>query len=439
MSNELETITKAEPRRNRWGQPFIVPRAGGKAVAMLRPSTLGSVLDDRYGLEQWFKRQVAIGLVMRPDLLARAATTDHNDKATLNAICKDAMEAAGSSASATMGTALHAAVEQANLGLEPPAMFADHVAAYRQALAAHGAEVHPDHVEQFCVNENVGAAGTFDMILKIADEWYIADLKTGRDIANAARSYAVQLCIYAGATSYYDPADDTHSDPVKVNQERGIVVHLPADLSGRCTLHWIDLTAGREALEHALWVRQWRRRDNLLADVPAAAAPKPKRTLEPVPMPPLPAPVKEAAEAGAAAKPEPTPTIDHLAEGELVDIKLVHALRDRAINHPHSDRIKAWVAEASAEHCDFSMGKHRHTERRYLISSAAVELADADDDYCRTALAIVHGDMAVDPTVPVGLLFGSLSLDQARKLEKIARTCQAFYDDNGNVVIEEAS
>lgn len=439
MSNEIQPVSRPEPRRNRWGQPFVVPRAGGKAKAMLRPSTVGSILESRYNLEQYFKRQVAIGLVVRPDLLAKAATADHADNDALNAICAEAMEAAGSSASATMGTAVHAAIEQANLGHEPPPMFAEHVAAFRSTLADHGAEVDPDHVEQFCVNEPVGAAGTFDMLLKLDDRWYVADLKTGRSITYAAQSFAVQLAIYASATSFYDVATDTHTDPVEVDQDNAIIVHLPADLSGPCTLYWIDIAAGREALYHALWVRRWRNNKELLLDIPfpeiveAEPTPKPKRTLEPVPMPPL--PNTEANE----PTPAPTPTLDFVTEGELVSVEQVHKLRDRALANPHVDRIKTWVGEASAAHCDFSMGTGRHTERRYLISSAAVELADVDDDYCRTVLAIVHDEKALDPSVPIGVLLGTLTLEQAVRVETIARTCTAFYTDDGKLVVEEAS
>jgi hypothetical protein len=434
----------AEPRRDRYGRPLILPKGGDKPVAYTRPTTIADTLDDRHNLELWMQRQVALGLAARPDLVARIATTDTDDKSTLNGICSDARDAAGSSAAANMGTAIHAAVEAVNRGGEPPEMFADVVAEYTAALQRHGLTVNPDHVEQFCVNQPVKAAGTFDMIVELDGRSYIADLKTGSSLAWSGRSFAVQLAIYAGATSYYDVATDTHSEPVDVDRDRAIIVHLPAG-GGPCTVHWLDIAAGAAALDHALWVRDWRRNNDLLRDLEPVGRPeaqqkspgKPKRTLEPVPMPALP-PETEAV-ARANPRPAPTPKLDADLEGPLVDVSLVHELRDRALASPDEATIRRWVQESREAHCDYSMGSGLHSERRYLISSASVTLADGDDDeWARAVLAVVLGDDAHKPTVTVGQLLGTLTRTQAVQVDELARTATAHYDDDGQLKVNPA-
>lgn len=432
-----EVAGPAEPRRDRYGRPLIIPKGGDKPIAYTRPTTIADTLDDRHNLELWMQRQVALGLAARPDLVARIATTDTADKSTLNGICSDARDAAGSSAAANMGTAIHAAVETVNRGGEPPEMFADVVAEYTAALQRHGLTVNTDHVEQFCVNEPVRAAGTFDMIVELDGHNYIADLKTGSSIAWSGRSFAVQLAIYAGASSYYDVATDTHSNPVDVDRDRAIIVHLPA-AGGPCTVHWLDIAAGAEALAHALWVRDWRRNGDLLSDLqPPANQSKPKRTLEPVPMPALPPETEAAAQANP--RPTPKPKLDTDLEGELVDVSLVDELRNRALASEDEPTIRRWVNESREAHCDYSMGHGLHSERRYLISAASVALAEGDDDeWARAVLAVVLGDDAYKPTVTVGQLLGTLTRAQAVQVDELARTATAHYDDDGRLKVNPA-
>jgi len=55
----------------------------------------------------------------------------------------------------------------------------------------------------------------------------------------------------------------------EVDQERAIICHLPAK-GGDATLKWLDISAGREALDHAVFAHRWRNRKDLLTpfDVP---------------------------------------------------------------------------------------------------------------------------------------------------------------------------
>lgn len=257
----------AEPKRDGYGRYLIVPPDGGKAVPMTRATTVAKALDDTEGLQKWMKRQVAFGMAQRPDLVAAAATTDPTDKKRLASIAEDAMSAAGSSAAATVGTALHRATELADLGLEVPEMFAERVDEYERALAAAGITVDPELVEAVLVIWQHQIAGTTDRIVTVGGRRYIFDLKTGESIY--PHSFAVQCYLYAAADHVYDIRTETLRPMPDVDQDRAIICHLPAK-GGPCTLHWIDISAGREALEHALWVRTWRRRRDLLTpfDVP---------------------------------------------------------------------------------------------------------------------------------------------------------------------------
>jgi hypothetical protein len=67
----------------------------------------------------------------------------------------------------------------------------------------------------------------------------------------------MQLAIYAHSVVY-----DWHADPpqrmsVDIDQERALVIHLPAG-TGTCELLWIDIATGWQAIPTATQVRRWR-------------------------------------------------------------------------------------------------------------------------------------------------------------------------------------
>ena len=254
---------RPEPKRDRFGRYLIVPRGGGKAQAYTRATTIAETLDDRYNLELWKMRQVALGLAQRPDLLAQAAAHTAEDKKTLNDVCKQAMDAAAAMSGANMGTALHKIIERHTTGTlgDCPEMFADRLDAFRSAT--EGLTFRRDLVERVAVLDRHLIAGTFDMAVEIDGRLYVADFKTGSGVDFGARGFAVQLAIYANASSLYDYATEQHSDAPGFDLDRAIVIHLPAE-GGPCELHWLDIAAGAEALEHAMWTRAWRKRRDLL-------------------------------------------------------------------------------------------------------------------------------------------------------------------------------
>lgn len=258
--------------RDRWGR-YLLPTVDdglGKRVAYTRATTVAKAPEDQGGLMRWAQRTVVAGLGKRPDLVALAASTDPADKTALGRIAKDAEEAGGAAHGRNTGTAIHAAIEVVNRGEEPLPLFEAEVTAYRGALADAGLTPVPELVERVVANTEHLIAGTFDVGLRDeAGNLFVADLKTGSVGYPAA--FAVQLAIYATADSIV-PRDswDRFEAAPEFNQERGVIIHLPQ--GGPCTLHWVDLEAGRRGLQVALDVRAWRseaKAKNLLTEIAA--------------------------------------------------------------------------------------------------------------------------------------------------------------------------
>lgn len=245
--------------RDGWGRPKIIPPGGGKPVAYTRCTTFVDALEDKHALTQWKMRQVAIGLSERQDLLL-SVSAHRDDRDQLNKITGQAMEAAASSAAATTGTALHTLTERHDLGQPigklPPQARADLDAYIRVTEGMRFAAV-----EQFRVEDELKIGGTLDRLLDFGDRYVIGDVKTG-DITYGIGKICMQLAVYAHA-KVYDPATgERYEDDKPMDLERGLVIHLPAG-EATCTLHWVDLTAGWEAVQLAAQVRKWRGRRGL--------------------------------------------------------------------------------------------------------------------------------------------------------------------------------
>lgn len=254
---ELGTV-KPEINRDRWGRPLIVPPNGGKPRGYSRPTTIAGTLDDLYGLMKWKQRQTAIGLADRRDLMV-AVTAHRDDKKQMDRLCEDAMEAAASSSSATIGTAVHKLSEMVDSGQELPTV--DELV--RADLEAYAEAMRPFTVveaEQMVVCDEIEAAGTPDRVVEWRGKRFILDLKTGSSLDFSMGKIAMQLAIYAHSQRY-DPATGERTD-LDVHQGAGIVVHVPAG-TGTAEVVWVDLRSGWEAVQLAMQVRDWRKRRDL--------------------------------------------------------------------------------------------------------------------------------------------------------------------------------
>lgn len=259
------TTTVAEPKRDRWGRYLLPDPDTGKEVSWTRVTTVANTLADRYGLEQWAKRNVALGLAAREDLYALAASCTPDDKKQLNTIVKDAEEAAKARSGANLGTALHRITERVDRGedLDIPDAWRADVDAYAQTLVDNHIKVHPEYLERIVVVPKAKVAGTLDRLVTVetVDGLIVGDIKTGQDVVTYGMGeIAIQLALYANASHMwngdgYDPMPD-------INKQRALVIHLPVG-QGECNLHWVDIEAGREAARMALAVRDWRKRKDL--------------------------------------------------------------------------------------------------------------------------------------------------------------------------------
>src|SRR5690625_2955303 len=264
------TLTNsAKPlERDRWGRPLILQQNGadaGKRIPYTRVTTVAGSTDDKTGLMHWRSRLTALGLTQRRDLYTAIAATDPEDKRTLNRLDGEAADHAGATAAASthartapmhrtsglpalglpqrrnLYTAIAATVPEDNRTLNRLAgEAADHAGA--TAAATTGTAIHTfterhdrgepiggipdeykadldayaeatkgwDHlaVEQFLVNHTLKTAGTTDRVVRVGDEVFIADLKTGSSV-NFPHAWAIQLAIYSRSLRWDEANEHT--------------------------------------------------------------------------------------------------------------------------------------------------------------------------------------------------------------------------------------
>jgi hypothetical protein len=254
-----------------WGRYLIVPEDGDKPVPHTRATTHAATLDDRYGLEKWSQRMVAIGLSRRSDLLAQVAAAPDEDRGRIDSIVVDAIEAAEASKGRNIGEALHQFTERLDSGeLElanvPDPWRAD-VAAYRAAMDEAGFKV--ELIERVCVVPRLIVAGTFDRLVVRDGRRFVLDVKTGQRLDYGWGAIATQLALYSRAATLYDVDTAEHSPMPDVDQRVGIVAHVPAG-GGTCELVTVDLEVGWRGAELARLVRTWRKATFRLGDVGAS-------------------------------------------------------------------------------------------------------------------------------------------------------------------------
>jgi hypothetical protein len=248
------------PQFDRWGRYLIVPEGGREAVPHTRVTTHAATCDDRYGLEQWGKRMVAIGLSRRPDLLAGVAAARDDDRNRLDSLVSDAIEAGGSSTGRNLGQALHEFTERIDRGeLElsavPDPWQAD-VAAYRRAMDEAGFSI--ELVERICVIPELTVAGTFDRLIVRDGHRFVLDVKTAQELRFGWTSISAQLALYSRASTLYDAESGEHTPMPPVDQQVGFVAHVPAG-QGTCELIAVDLEVGWRGALLAHQVRSWRK------------------------------------------------------------------------------------------------------------------------------------------------------------------------------------
>lgn len=259
--------------------PYWLTNPEGKKTRHTRASTIAGVLDDPYVLHQRDLRFAAHGIGLRPDLALLAASHHPDeDKAEYKEILRQALTAAAADAKANTGTGLHRIFKDINRGDLPtktyPAQWRAHLDAYRTTIANYPIRVLPDYVEQICIWDDYGLAGTWDGAIELTEDVTVT-LDTGRtvhlaqgdkvidDLKSGARrwldlsavKFAVQLTVYANHTATWTK-DTTHphggirGERLDVRRDVALLIVLPATpedgQSPSCELHWVDLEKGFE-------------------------------------------------------------------------------------------------------------------------------------------------------------------------------------------------
>lgn len=288
MTIALDELVTQEVRRNQWGQYLVVPPGKKKAVGYPRATTIAKGLDTSDSLIGHYQRHTAMGLKLRPDLWAQVPTTfDDDTKRSFTNLCDEAHDAGGGNARRDRGTAIHDALEQYVRTARLPAddKMAHNVVRIVEALEDAGFEIVADYVEAMVVLDAFRIAGRMDMVLRHTDgTLYVGDLKTGSSVNYGQLAWACQLAIYANADNIYeqgpatDGSEDVRSPMPDVDKSRAVIVHRNED-DFACDVYWLDIAAGREALDVAMSVRGMKKRKGLLTPVARGGA---DSTTEPV-------------------------------------------------------------------------------------------------------------------------------------------------------------
>ncbi|HEY7821440.1 MAG TPA: hypothetical protein VIG24_01330 [Acidimicrobiia bacterium] len=286
---DLADLGHADFTRDRWGRPLIEPKGGGKPKPYTRSSSAAKTIEDTFNLELWQRRNIAYGMAQDSSLVARVLAVggtpsewDQAAKKQINDICEAAAAVAQAHKAADIGTALHAMVEQVNLGKEVQAgPYEADLAAYRRAIADMGWTINPEFVECRMVCDSLQMAGTCDMIVADANgNHYVADLKTSASVDYGGLGWAAQLATYAHS-ELYDPLLNARLQTPEINKEVGYIVHLPAG-RGECTIHQVDLAKGFDAAFLANTIRTVRNESKkYLSPVQQSVAPEASKLHDP--------------------------------------------------------------------------------------------------------------------------------------------------------------
>lgn len=230
-------------------------------------TAVAKIAPDSYALEQWRKRQVAIGIMHEPRLAERVAV-DPDNRETVDAICEEAMRIAGSHHAADRGTQRHRAAELFDLGrpLITDQQKAD-AQAWQRTIEAHGLEIIPEHVEGFAAWPQHGVTGRFDRIARYDGRLVIVDLKSGENAVKYPQATTAQLALYARApmisaevATVGDQSTVTKwiEPPPDLDLEVGYVILLGDDMEVG-ELWEINIAHGWVGAEHALALVDWRK------------------------------------------------------------------------------------------------------------------------------------------------------------------------------------
>lgn len=241
----------------------------GKKKGITRATTFNKHAMNSKGITDWNKRNIIIGAVRRPDLVAQAHGLDVNaDKAALMRIANQLEDAAGGNVASAMGTDVHLWTERVDAGDarldDVPPQYRRTVELYVAGLREHGFHIVPELRERTTfIEEFGGIAGTFDAILyhEPSGTYRMSDTKTGKSMDYGWDEIETQEWIYVHGYNRFGTYNwDTHeweAPQHRVSTDHGVVVHLPVagPLAGTCSILMTDLAAGAKHAELCALVR----------------------------------------------------------------------------------------------------------------------------------------------------------------------------------------
>lgn len=254
---------------DRYDRYLVVPDGAPdkKSVPHTRVTTIAKAMDDGYGVTDWKVRTTALGFALDPILYGRLCTLvpenlDDVDKTKLDRLCDEAKKAAGGDDARDNGNILHAFSERIDRGQRvrmPPEYQAD-IDAYRRKLDELEIRIVPELVERHIIvpGQAEPIAGRADRLVHFGSTLKVFDLKTGKVGPYSWLAFAIQMAQYSRGATFYDAKTKTHEPMPAVDQDTGIICHLPAG-KAVCDIYFVDLNAGWTAAQLALDVRAWRK------------------------------------------------------------------------------------------------------------------------------------------------------------------------------------
>lgn len=259
------------------GRYRVADPVTGQVRSWTRASNIGAAVADRWALERYQRRQLVRGIAARPDLIDLIRTTVELDNAKCDEVITTALQVAGSTVKANIGTTIHEVQRRVDLGLEIPEGMERYAEGYRAALDRAGLSVVA--VEVLCCNRGLEAVGRADRIYREAGgSWVIGDTKSTDHLDLSQHEIAPQLTVYAHA-DYYDargfvgdhvaahendrPAWQSRTGLDSIRQDYAIAVHVDRE-SGAVSLYRVDLYLGGYGANLATQVREWRNTKGIL-------------------------------------------------------------------------------------------------------------------------------------------------------------------------------
>jgi hypothetical protein len=241
-------------------------------------STLSSVPDDKFQLEQWKRRMTAIGIAYNDDLRDEVLAI-HSKQAVateqrgLNEVVDEAIDRAGANLAAERGSADHAVTEKHDKGeaFEETA----HLTALRWKGLLEYAGIDVEYTERTVVYPDRLICGRFDRLgRRRADGRLVTlDLKTGSSAVRYPHSVAVQLALYANAPLLAGEWEGADGDtdvftplPADLDKTTGYMMYVPPE--GEAALYAVNLRAGWKCVEEVVFpTLDWRTRkhDTIIA------------------------------------------------------------------------------------------------------------------------------------------------------------------------------